>query len=65
MTTPDLSTPREITDCGDDGCEYCDVCRYLGFLEWADAVGKPEGSVIERDGEMDAYLKSKYPEIFP
>jgi len=53
-----------ITDCGPDGgCEECDVCRYLNFLEWAGAVGKPEGSTIERDERMERYLKEHYPWI--
>lgn len=54
-----------ITDCGPDGgCEECDVCRYLGFLEWAGSVGKPSGSTIERNSEIDAYLQRTYPRHF-
>jgi hypothetical protein len=52
---------RSITDCGEEGCEECDVCRYLDFLEWAGCVGKPDGSVIQRDDEIEAYLRRKYP----
>lgn len=52
-----------ITDCGPDGgCEECDVCRYLSFLEWAGSVGKPDGSTIQRNEEIDAYLRRTYPE---
>lgn len=48
---------REITDCGDEGCAECDVCRYLDFLEWAGSVGKPDGSVIQRDEVIEAHLR--------
>jgi hypothetical protein len=52
---------RVISDCGPDGgCEECDVCRYLNFIEWAQAVAPP-GSTIERDVEMEAYVQRFYP----
>jgi len=58
-----MSAP--FTDCGPDcGCCECDVCRYLGFLEWAGAVGKPDGSTIQRNDEMEAYLRLTYPTAF-
>ncbi len=50
-----------ITDCGPDGgCEDCDVCRYFNFLEWAGSVGKPEGSTIERNADIDRYMLETY-----
>lgn len=53
---------RAISDCGPDGCGECDVCRYLNFIEWAGNVGKPDGSTIERNAEMEAYLQHTYPD---
>lgn len=53
-----------ITDCGPDGgCEECDVCRYLNFLEWAESVA-PAGSTIERNEEIERYLRERYPATF-
>lgn len=53
-----------FTDCGPgDGCEECDVCRYLNFLGWAGSVGKPDGSTIQRNEALEAYLRVAYPEI--
>lgn len=53
-----------ITDCGPDGgCEECDVCRYLDFLEWVGSVGKPDGSTIERNEKIEAYLRRTYPHM--
>lgn len=49
-----------ITDCGQEGCGECDVCRYLAFLEEANSVA-PAGSVIQRDAELDRYIAEKYP----
>jgi hypothetical protein len=63
---------RKITDCGPDGgCEECDVCRYLNFMEWAQSVGLldgsvielPDGSVIERNAELEAYMRTAYPDL--
>jgi hypothetical protein len=59
-----VSGLHAITDCGPDvDCEECDVCRYLNFLEWAGSVGKPENSTIERNTEIEAYLRATYPGI--
>ena len=52
-----------FSDCGPDGCGECDVCRYLDFLEWAGAVGKPDGSTIQRNEPLEAYLRTTYPEM--
>lgn len=51
-----------FSDCGGDGCEECDVCHYLGFLEWAGMVA-PAGSTIERNEPLEAYLRAAYPGI--
>ena len=54
-----------ITDCGPDGgCEECDVCHYLNFLEWVGCVGKPDGSTVQRNAAIEAYLLRTYPETF-
>jgi hypothetical protein len=54
----------DITDCGPDGgCEECDVCRYLNFLEWAGAVGKPDSSTIQRNDAIEAHLRKAYPHV--
>lgn len=52
---------KDVTDCGDEGCGECDVCTYLDFLEWCGQVGSGVPSVIERDGNIEAYLDSTYP----
>lgn len=50
-------------DCGSDEdgasiyCGECVVCKYLDFIEWAESVGKPPGSVINRNTFVEAYLK--------
>jgi hypothetical protein len=55
-----------ISDCGPDGgCEECDICRYLNFLEWAGSVGMPGGSTIERNDEIEAYIARTYPHVQP
>lgn len=52
---------REITDCGGDGCEECNVCCYLNFCEWAEQVAPPGESTIQRDPRIEAYLDATYP----
>lgn len=47
---------RDITDCDGDGCGECDVCEYLDFIEYAEAVAPP-GSRIIRDREIEKILK--------
>ena len=37
-------------------CRVCRVCKYLEFLEEAKSVA-PAGSHVERNQELDAYLK--------
>ena len=48
-------------DCGwdnkTDGCTVCKVCKYLDWKDWAESVGKPPGSSIEYNQEMEEYLK--------
>jgi hypothetical protein len=51
---------RRKKDCGDEGCGECQVCRYLNFLEWAGQVGGGVDSKIERNAELDAYIKQRY-----
>lgn len=53
---------RPITDCAGEGCEECDVCKYLNALENIYAVA-PQGSTIERNAEMDAYIARVYPGV--
>lgn len=52
---------RSFTDCVQDGCGQCDVCKYLAFLEWAEAAAPPE-AFIQRDAAMDNYLRATYPD---
>lgn len=52
---------QTIADCANEGCEECDVCRYLNFLEWAGSVGKPDGSTVERNEQIEAHLDREYP----
>ena len=49
----------KFSDCGSDGCGVCEVCIYLAFIEWASSVDC-EGATIERNPEMEKYLKDKY-----
>jgi len=46
-------------DCFDEGCTECEVCKYFDFTDWAKAVGKPEGSTIERNIRIETYLRDK------
>lgn len=52
---------KPVTDCGQDGCEECDVCTYLNFLEWAGQMSGGFPLVIERDGNIEAHLDRTYP----
>jgi hypothetical protein len=55
---------KVITDCGEDGCGECDVCRYLDFLEWAGQVApRGEHSVIERNATIETHLDRQYPHL--
>ena len=53
-------------DCGlsEDGlqyaCEECVVCKYNNFLDYANTVGKPEGSTIEYNKFIDRYIEIVY-----
>jgi hypothetical protein len=40
-----------------NACEQCQICKYLNFLDYAQSVGKPEGSVIEYNRKLDDYLE--------
>lgn len=46
-------------DCIEEGCGECKVCKYLDFLDFASSVAT-EGSIIQRDIELDKYIKEKY-----
>lgn len=37
-------------------CEQCRICKYLDFIDYAENVGKPEGSVIHRNALYENYL---------
>lgn len=55
-------TDHTITDCGDEGCEECDVCRYLNFLEWSGQVAPSDiPSTVARNEIIEAHLDAKYP----
>ena len=43
-------------DCKGDGCEECQMCRYLNFLEWASQVSGGVPSVTQRNAKLDAIL---------
>lgn len=45
-------------DCEQDGCGECVVCKYLDFLDRAQAVA-PMNSTIERNPLIEKYLKIK------
>ena len=48
----------------DLACEdQCQVCRYINFLQWAEAVGKPPGAIIQRNEKIDAWLKDNAPHL--
>ena len=58
---------KDYSDCGDDGCGECDVCKYLEFIEWADGCAPDEAS-IERDPVIEAVIAkyvAKYVEQLP
>lgn len=50
---------KPLTDCGEEGCGQCDVCRYLNFLEWCGQVSS--GGTIERNPEIEKHLDANYP----
>ena len=58
--TMNLRVRRKITDCDNDGCGECDVCKRLGFLEWARMVSSGIPHEIEQNKEVDDYIKEKY-----
>lgn len=49
-----------ITDCGEEGCEECDVCCYLNFLEWCGQVSS--GGTIQRNPAIEEHLDAVYPD---
>ena len=54
--------PKAVSDCGEDGCGECDVCRYLNFLEWCGQVAPRDvPSTIERNVMIEAHLDRTYP----
>ena len=50
------SLVRRWSDCFGCGCAKCRVCRYLDFIEYAEAVCPPGEGIITRDREIEAYL---------
>ena len=50
-----------ITDCKDDGCGKCQVCKYLDFIEMAENTGgNREGNTIQRNPEIEKHLDKHY-----
>lgn len=53
-------------DCGldkdglENACEECVVCKYRNFIEYAESVGKPEGSTIGYNKFIEKYLEMVY-----
>jgi hypothetical protein len=55
---------KEVTDCGPGGgCEVCDVCKRLNFLEWCSQAGGGTPHSIEENKRVDDYIAAKYPDI--
>lgn len=54
---------RPVSDCGDDGCGECDVCRYLHFLEWASSASGGVASYIQRHTRIERHIKEHYPHV--
>ena len=53
---------NKISDCGEYGCGECRVCKYLDFIDHAEACGgNAEGNSIQRDQAVEKYLDEKYP----
>jgi len=53
-------TDEDVTDCGGDGCDECDVCKRLNFLEWAGQVSAGVPSAVEKNDRVDRYIKEHY-----
>ena len=60
MTAAQSPASGKAFDCGGDGCDECQVCEYLNFLEWAGSVSGGVPSVIDRKPELDAYILATY-----
>lgn len=55
---------KPVTDCGPDGgCEECEVCQYLNFLEWASNVSGGVPSHIEKNERIERHFKERYPHV--
>ncbi len=52
-----MITSRTFTDCHGEGCDECDVCNYLSFLDYAYGCAPAGESHITRNREIDEYLK--------
>lgn len=39
-----------------NACEMCRICDYMNFIDYAESVGKPEGSVIGYVAKLEEYL---------
>lgn len=46
-------------DCNGEGCEECQMCRYLNFLEWAGQVAGGVPSTIQRNPKLDARIAAQ------
>lgn len=57
-----MAISTKVSDCKDDGCGECDVCRYLSHLEHAAAVAPRDiPSIVERDKRIEEHLDANYP----
>lgn len=45
--------------CKGEGCEECQMCRYLNFLEWAGQVSGGVPSTIQRNPKLEAILATE------
>lgn len=45
--------------CKGEGCEECQMCRYLNFLEWAGQVSSGVPSTVQRNPKLDAILAAE------
>jgi hypothetical protein len=52
-------------DCHGEGCEECQMCRYLNFLEWAGQVSGGVPSIIQRNAKLDARIAAAISRALP
>ena len=48
-------------DCGGNGCEECQVCRRLSFLEWVGMVAPRDVPCSVEKDPIDDYIRATYP----